>query len=219
MILIYEYCLFFLSLVCALCYKLLFFFCFRKTSTASRGERMEDLKKVKNDKNMEQLARKGLLEIDLEQSRKDWLETLGPLHKKQIADHYGIFEHLYGEGFFIPHLNLEIFYDLKDGNCLPVYYGNVIKPKEALESPIVSYMSDGNSLWTLALTNLDGHLADNDQEYVHWFIANIPGNSIEKGDVLAEYLRPFPLKGTGYHRYAFVLYKQDGQISYDLPKG
>lgn len=164
------------------------------------------------------MARKGKLEIDLDQSKKDWLASLGPLHKKQIAEHYAIYEHLYGEGYFIPHLNLDIFYDLKDGKCLPVYYGNVIKPSEALESPIVSYESDGNTLWTLALTNLDGHMKDNDKEYVHWLIANIPGNSIEKGDVIAEYLQSFPLKGTGYHRYTFVLYKQDGRVSYDLPK-
>ncbi|XP_023936620.2 39S ribosomal protein L38, mitochondrial [Bicyclus anynana] len=190
----------------------------KKSSTDARVNRMEQTKKVKNDKNLEQLARKGQLEIDLIQSKKDWLATLGPLHKKQIADHYGIYEHLYGEGFFIPHLNLDIFYDLKKGSCLPVYYGNVIKPAEALESPIVSYESDGNTLWTLALTNLDGHLKENDKEYVHWLIANIPGNSIEKGDVIVDYLRPFPLKGTGCHRYTFVLYKQDSRVSYDLPK-
>nr|XP_026484649.1 39S ribosomal protein L38, mitochondrial [Vanessa tameamea]XP_026484658.1 39S ribosomal protein L38, mitochondrial [Vanessa tameamea] len=190
----------------------------KKSSSKAREERMELSKTSKNDKKMEELARKGLLEIDMEKSKKDWLQSLGPMHKKQIADHYGVYEHLYGEGFFIPQLHLEVFYDINDGNCLPVYYGNVIKPAEAVESPHVSYDTDGNTLWTLALTNLDGHLAENDKEYVHWFIANIPGNSIEKGDVIADYLRPFPLKGTGYHRYVFVLYKQDGMISYDLPK-
>ncbi|CAH2242202.1 jg14997 [Pararge aegeria aegeria] len=190
----------------------------KKCASTARINRLEQTKKNKNDKSLEQLARKGILEIDLDKSKEDWLASLGPLHKKQIAEHYAIYEHLYGEGFFIPHLHLDIFYDLKDGNCLPVYYGNVIKPAEALESPIVSFESDGNTLWTLALTNLDGHLKENNKEYVHWLIANIPGNSIEKGDVIVDYLRPFPLKGTGYHRYAFVLYKQDKEISYDLPQ-
>lgn len=143
----------------------------------------------------------------------------GPLHKKTIAEHYAIFEHLYGEGFFYPYLNLEVLYPLNEDSYLPVHSGNVIKPAEALTPPIVNFESDGNTLWTLSLTSLDGHLHESEKEYSHWLIANIPGNHIEKGDTIVEYLQPFPLKGTGYHRYVFVLYKQDGRVSYDLPKG
>lgn len=180
---------------------------------------MEQLKKIKSDKTLEQLARNVKLEVDLNEVRKEWLQNNGPQQKKQVADHYAIFEHLYGEGYFYPYLDLDITYDLKDGSCLPVYFGNVIKPAEALEPPNVFYDTDGNSLWTLALTSLDGNLSDNDKECVHWLVANIPGNSVEKGDTLVEYLQPFPLKGTGFHRYAFVLYKQDGRVSYDIPTG
>lgn len=168
---------------------------------------------------MEQLARNHQLQVNLENVRTEWLKTLGPLHKKQIADHYGIFEHLYGEGYFVPHLNIEVFYDLKNGFLIPICTGNDIKPAEALEPPTVAYESDGNTLWTLVMTNLDGNLTENDKEYVHWLVANIPGTCIEKGDIIAEYLRPFPLKGTGYHRYVFVLYKQNGRVVYDVPKG
>ncbi|KAI8422244.1 hypothetical protein MSG28_006135 [Choristoneura fumiferana] len=157
------------------------------------------------------------LKVNLDEVRNEWLNTLGPHHKKQVAEHYGIFEHLYGEGYFVPFKNLDIFYDLKE-KALPVYCGNVIKPSEALNSPTVSYESDGNTMWTLVLSSLDGHLNENDKEYVHWFIANIPGNHIEKGDRLVEYLQPFPLKGTGYHRYVFVLYKQNERMIYDLPQ-
>lgn len=114
---------------------------------------------------------------------------------------------------------MEVLYDLKNGSFLPVYSGNIIKPSEALEVPLVNYEAHEDSLWTLALTSLDGHLSENDKEYVHWLVANIPGNAVEKGDTIMEYLQPFPLKGTGYHRYVFVLYKQDGKVSYELPKG
>lgn len=41
---------------------------------------------------------------------------------------------------------------------------------------------------------------------------NIPGNKIEQGETLIEYLQPFPPKGTGYHRHIFVLYKQEKKI-------
>lgn len=183
-----------------------------------RLSRLEHVKQVKADKRLEQQARNLELRIDLEESKNVWLQTVGPKQKKQIADHYSIFEHLYGEGYFIPYLNLEVLYDLKNDSYLPVYTGNVIKPAEALECPIVNYEADNNSLWTLALTSLDGHMNDNNKEYVHWLVANIPGNSVEKGDTIVEYLQPFPLKGTGYHRYVFVLYKQDQPIVYDVTK-
>ncbi|KPJ11126.1 39S ribosomal protein L38, mitochondrial [Papilio machaon] len=178
--------------------------------------RLEQLRKLKSDKELEHLARNHKLEINLTEARKEWLQTLGPNHKKQIAEHYGIYEHLYGEGYFIPYVNLDIHYELKNGLNLPVYTGNVIKPAEAGEQPSVAYESDDNSLWTLVLTSLDGHLTENDKEYVHWLVANIPSNNIERGDTIIEYLRPFPLKGTGYHRYVFILYKQSEKISYDL---
>ncbi|KAJ2950030.1 hypothetical protein O0L34_g11368 [Tuta absoluta] len=190
----------------------------QKASEHLRQERTDYLKKLKNDKNLEQLARTQQLQVDVAEVRKEWTNTLAPFHKRQIAEHYGIYEHLYGEGYFIPHLNLEIFYDLNEDSVLPVCTGNVIKPAEARQPPTVAYKSDGNTLWTLALTSLDGHLTESDKEYAHWLVANIPGNHIEKGDNIVEYLRPFPLKGTGYHRYVFVLYKQDGRVDYDVPK-
>ncbi|XP_021183599.3 large ribosomal subunit protein mL38 [Helicoverpa armigera] len=190
----------------------------KKSTEGKRISRLDHLKKNKADKELEQLARNNKLEIDLNEVKKEWLNTLGPQHKKQIADHYGVFEHLYGEGYFVPYLNLEVLYDLKNGSYLPVYTGNEIKPAEALEYPIVNYESDDSTLWTLALTSLDGHLTESNKEYVHWLVANIPGNAVEKGDTIVDYLRPIPLKGTGYHRYAFVLYKQEGKLSYDVTK-
>lgn len=45
-----------------------------------------------------------------------------------------------------------------------------------------------------------------------YYSANIPGNKIEKGETIVEYLQPFPPKGTGYHRHIFILYKQEKKI-------
>lgn len=196
-----------------------YFFFFRINASEIRAARMQLIKKIKSDQNLEQLTRSHKLLVDLDEVKKDWLKTLGPFHKKQIAEHYGIFEHLYGEGYFIPYLNLEVFYDINDEETLPVYSGNVIKPSEAKAAPRVNYESSGNELWTLVLSSLDGHLTEGDKEYVHWLVANIPANQIEKGDTVIEYLQPFPPKGTGYHRYVFVLYKQDGRINYNIDKG
>ncbi|KAL4711660.1 hypothetical protein ACJJTC_003061 [Scirpophaga incertulas] len=190
----------------------------KANSTAQRKDQLAYIKNIKSNKILEKLSRDHKLEVDMIEVRKEWLKSLGPQHKKNIADHYGVFSHLYGEGFFTPHVNLDIYYDLNDGLTLPVCTGNVVKPAQALEKPSVNFESEQNELWTLILTNLDGHLTEHEKEYVHWFIANIPGNQVEKGDTLLEYLQPFPLKGTGFHRYVFVLYKQDGKMDYDIPR-
>lgn len=42
--------------------------------------------------------------------------------------------------------------------------------------------------------------------------SNIPNNDISKGDQIVPYLQPIPPKGTGYHRYIFILYKQDKKL-------
>ena len=85
----------------------------------------------------------------------------------------------------------------------------MIKPKEATTEPYVHYKcSENDSLWTLLLTNPDGHFTDNSSEYLHWMVSNIKGNDLSTGQVIAPYLQPFPAFGTGYHRYVFVLFKQ-----------
>ena len=48
------------------------------------------------------------MEINLEAVRKDWLQTSGPFHQKVIAEHYGIFQHLFGDAYFIPRIPLNI---------------------------------------------------------------------------------------------------------------
>jgi large subunit ribosomal protein L38 len=45
-------------------------------------------------------------------------------------------------------------------------------------------------------------------------VGNIHGSDLTSGDRLCDYLPPFPPFGTGYHRYAFVLYKQEARIDF-----
>lgn len=47
-----------------------------------------------------------------------------------------------------------------------------------------------------------------------FFRGNIPGNDISKGEQLCDYLQVFPVKGTGFHRYVFILFKQEQQIDF-----
>lgn len=100
--------------------------------------------------------------------QKEW-QNNSAHHIRRIADHYEIFDHLFGDAYFIPRVPIDVQYQQKD--CLiPVYFGNVIKPTEAVNAPTIAYESDKQSLWTLILTNPDGHFTKQDSEYVHWFM-------------------------------------------------
>ncbi|KAH1003909.1 hypothetical protein HUJ04_003745 [Dendroctonus ponderosae] len=176
-------------------------------------ERLEHFRRQHKNPEMERLARNQQLIVDLEKSNQEWLHTVGPQHIKQIAEHYGVFEHLFGDAYFLPQVPLQVLYT-KEEVKYPVYYGNVLKPEDASQKPEVTYESEPQDLWTLVLTNPDGHFTDNDKEYVHWFVANIPGNAVEKGETVVEYMPPFPPKGTGYHRHIFILYKQNKKLDF-----
>lgn len=52
-------------------------------------------------------------------------------------------------------------------------------------------------------------------EVKHWLIGNIPDGDVKKGDILADYRGSGPPKGSGLHRYVFLVYKQNGKIAYE----
>ncbi|VDO32496.1 unnamed protein product [Haemonchus placei] len=49
-------------------------------------------------------------------------------------------------------------------------------------------------------------------EFLHWLVVNIHGQSINSGHELASYRGPRPPKGSGPHRYYFLVFKQKNQI-------
>ncbi|KAJ1524752.1 hypothetical protein ONE63_009631 [Megalurothrips usitatus] len=183
------------------------------------SERAKILAKVKKDPEMERLARLKKLDVPLDKIEVEWEESgLASLHIKQIADHYGIFDHLFGYAYFYPRIMLDVEFAQEGDKAVPVYRGNIVKPREAQKPPQVSFKAEKDTLWTLVLTNPDGHLIEENAEYVHWFIGNIPGNDVSKGEVIFDYLPPFPPAGTGYQRLVFILYKQEGKVDYSSLK-
>ncbi|KAL6073164.1 Phosphatidylethanolamine-binding protein like protein F40A3.3 [Balamuthia mandrillaris] len=46
------------------------------------------------------------------------------------------------------------------------------------------------------------------REWQHWIVSNIPGSNIHQGTTLCEYIGAGPPKGSGLHRYVFLLFKQ-----------
>lgn len=66
--------------------------------------------------------------INLEQVKQDWIQTCGPFHLKKIADHYKVFEHLFGQAYFTPRVQLNVTVsktnfplNLNNISCLPVH--------------------------------------------------------------------------------------------------
>lgn len=46
------------------------------------------------------------------------------------------------------------------------------------------------------------------------YSGNIPGNAVTSGEDICHYISPFPARGTGFHRYAYILFKQDGPVDF-----
>ncbi|KAL0279981.1 UNVERIFIED_CONTAM: hypothetical protein PYX00_001415 [Menopon gallinae] len=170
--------------------------------------------RVRKDPEKELASRNLELKVDLEQVAVEWFKDDGPLDIYKVADHYGIYSDLFGYAYFVPQVHLEIGFPLPDGNEAPVHRGNVVKPAEALVKPNVRYASKDSTLWTLVLTNPDGHFTEENKEYVHWFVGNIPGNKVNEGEEIWDYLQPFPPRGVGFQRLIFILYKQTEKIDY-----
>lgn len=176
--------------------------------------RLEKIKTLKQDTSLEALAKKRLLKVDLDAVQQEWETTGAPSHIQVLASHYGIFNDLFGNAFFVPRVYLHITYDYDADYVSVVHRGNTIKPSEASTQPNVEFASKPEDLWTLVLTNPDGNLYDNDAECLHWFVGNIPGGDVSKGEVICDYLQPFPPKGTGYHRLIFLLFKQEHRVDF-----
>ncbi|XP_002733854.2 large ribosomal subunit protein mL38-like [Saccoglossus kowalevskii] len=171
----------------------------------------------RKDPKFEQSARHRTLKIPLEEVIAEWETTSAPYQIRSVGHHYNIFQDLFDGADFLPQIIMHIGFD-QGGEIAPVYRGNLMTPTEAASEPSVLFSSPPKDLWTLILVNPDGHLLDNNAEYLHWMVGNIPGNDISKGEVVCDYIKPFPAQGTGYHRFIFILFKQDGCIDFSQDK-
>lgn len=122
------------------------------------------------------------MDINLDDVQQEWLHTTGPHQVKNLAKHFGIFDHLFGGyAHFLPQVPLDIKFAGEGDLCHSVYFGNVIKPRFTETAPSVDFdpsiklgttsaTAAENTLWTLVLTNPDGNLYDSNKETVHWMV-------------------------------------------------
>ncbi|KAF3820715.1 hypothetical protein GH733_005260 [Mirounga leonina] len=115
--------------------------------------------------------------------------------------------------------------------------GKVLTPTQVKNRP-TSIGWDGldpGKLYTLVLTDPDapsrkdpkyrqvearlgtlGH-PERTWEWHHFLVVNMKGNNISSGTVLSDYVGSGPPKGTGLHRYVWLVYEQNGPLKCDEP--
>lgn len=95
--------------------------------------------------------------------------------------------------------------------------GNTLTPTQVKDSPSVKWNIQDDGFYLLCMTDPDApsRKSPKFREWHHWLVGNIPGGNVEIGEVLSGYIGAGPPKGTGLHRYVFVIYKQKGKITFN----
>jgi len=93
--------------------------------------------------------------------------------------------------------------------------GNILSPKITIDKPTIKY--DGNKIFTLIMTDPDSpaYYYPSQKEFLHWLVVNIPGNEIEKGNTVVDYIGAIPAQNSGKHRYIILLLEQkEGNLQF-----
>ncbi|XP_031332286.1 protein D2-like [Photinus pyralis] len=102
-------------------------------------------------------------------------------------------------------------------NDVRVEIATELKPIQVKEPPIIRWAAHPNLFYTISLTDPDAPSNRNPilREWHHWLVGNIPGDAIEKGETLTEYIGAGPPRGSGLHRYVFLVFQQKDRIQFE----
>lgn len=100
-----------------------------------------------------------------------------------------------------------------------VDFGNELTPTEVKDLPEVKWKAEPNIYYTLVMVDPDApsRLEPKFREVNHWLVVNILGSNVSSGETITGYLGSGPPKGTGLHRYVYLVYKQGEKKSFDEP--
>ncbi|XP_073415708.1 phosphatidylethanolamine-binding protein 1-like [Dendrobates tinctorius] len=95
--------------------------------------------------------------------------------------------------------------------------GQVLTPTQVQNRPTsISWEGmDSTKLYTLVLTDPDApsRKTPKFREWHHFLLINMKGNDINSGCVLSDYIGAGPPKGTGLHRYVWLVYEQKEHLN------
>lgn len=94
--------------------------------------------------------------------------------------------------------------------------GNELTPTQVRDSPEVNWISNSLKYYTLVMVDPDvpSRRLPLLREFKHWIVVNIPGNKVDEGETLAEYVGSAPSRGSGLHRYVFLVYEQPRKMPF-----
>lgn len=155
------------------------------------------------------------MSVDVSESQSS--QNLSPLSLQEMTEKFK--EHKVVPDVIrrLPHSVLNVEYP---GNVL-VELGNELTPTKVKDIPHIEFEMEEGTYYVLIMTDPDAPSRSKPKfrEWHHWLVANIHGESfdkgIEKGVTLSEYVGAGPPKGTGLHRYVFLLYKQPRKLTFD----
>lgn len=101
-----------------------------------------------------------------------------------------------------------------------VDFGKELTPTQVKDKPQVTWDAEKGGLYTLMMVDPDAPSRESHpfREVRHWLVVNIPELAIESGTEVSAYRGSGPPKGTGLHRYVFLVFKQpNGRIEPDEP--
>ncbi|CAH1972892.1 unnamed protein product [Acanthoscelides obtectus] len=98
-----------------------------------------------------------------------------------------------------------------------VEMGNVLTPTQVKDVPKITWDAESNQHYVVCMTDPDAPSRKDPKfrEWHHWLVGNVPGCDVTKGETLSAYVGSGPPKGTGLHRYVFLVYKQPGKLNFD----
>ncbi|XP_035679107.1 zonadhesin-like isoform X8 [Branchiostoma floridae] len=119
-----------------------------------------------------------------------------------------------------PTVAAEVTYNVTDdgvNSTSIVDFGNELTPTLVKSPPLVTWPVDDGALYTLIMTDPDApsRAKPRFREFHHWLVGNIPGNEIQNGETLSQYIGSAPPKRRGLHRYVFLVYRQPGALDFD----
>ncbi|XP_023302379.2 protein D3-like [Lucilia cuprina] len=95
--------------------------------------------------------------------------------------------------------------------------GEELTPTQVQNAPLVEWSAEKDSFYTLLFTEVDAPSREDTslKEWRHWLIVNIPENNVDEGDLVYGYQGSGPSKGSGFHRYVYLLFKQPERLKFD----
>ncbi|CAO1419095.1 unnamed protein product [Diamesa tonsa] len=98
--------------------------------------------------------------------------------------------------------------------------GNVLTPTQVKDQPTIQWEAKENSFYTLLMTDPDAssRAEPKFREVRHWLVVNIKGSDVSSGETKFQFVGTGAPKGSGLHRYVFLLFEQlNGKQEFDLP--